>query len=383
MRVLFAIGSMGGGGAEQQVIHFLRHLDRKRFQPVLYLTLRQGECLAQVPDDVSVHAFEERIRQPRLYVPGHMHRLQSKDLAQFVDEEKIDVVVAVTFYLALVAGSKLGRGRCPWMAVEMADPRLDFPLQTTRFRWLKKRLLRHAYHRANRCVAVSNGVRDGLQQCYGLTRQQVSVVPNFIDQAEVDRLAKLPGPTLAGDRFHIATMGRLHSQKGHRYLLEALHELVVRAGITHLHLHLLGQGPLEGELRRRVHQLQLQDHVTFAGYLANPFPYLRCCQLFCLPSLFEGLPLALLEAMNCGLPVVASDCPSGPAEILDAGRLGRLVPPADSRALADAIQDCIANYSRCCERVPAARQRIASDYSTQAVLPRFEQLLRDLGRGRS
>ena len=121
-------------------------------------------------------------------------------------------------------------------------------------------------------------------------------------------------------------------------------ELVHRRGASQILLWIVGDGPLRDQLQTQVRGSALDNHVRFEGFQPNPLPYVRNAQLHCLPSLFEGMSNALAEAMACGTPVLASDCPSGPREMLCDGRLGRLIPPADSRALADAIQDAIMNY---------------------------------------
>jgi hypothetical protein len=142
-------------------------LDRRRFEPLLYLTYRQGELLDQVPDDVPVRAFWDRHRFPRWNVPGRIHRWQVRDLARVLVEREIDVLVSVTFLATLVAGSSVLQRPTPWLAVEMADPRRDLANEIKRFRWLKRLHLTRAYRRADRTVAVSEGVREGLTAMYG------------------------------------------------------------------------------------------------------------------------------------------------------------------------------------------------------------------------
>ena len=375
LRVLFAIGSLAGGGAERQTLLYLRHLDRQRFAPQLYLTYRQGELLDQVPSDVSVSAFWDRHRFPRWNVPGRIHRWQARDLARVLAERDIDVLVSVTFLATLVACSAVPQRPTPWLAVEMADPRRDLATEVKRFRWLKRWHLTRAYRLADRAVAVSEGVREGLMAMYRPPADRLAVLPNFIDVDDVDRRAAEPAPDLDPDRFHLVTVGRLNPQKGHLDLLRAMTQLVHRRRLDRLHLHLLGQGPLEAKLRDFVVRHQLQNHVTFAGYVSNPLPYVKRCQLFCLPSLYEGLPLALLEAMACTVPVLATDCPSGPREVLADGRFGRLVPAADPEALADAIADAIAQPDTVRQIARSARQRVVECYSATAVIGRLEKLL--------
>src|SRR5207249_3566486 len=176
-----------------------------------------------------------------------------------------------------------------------------------------------------------------------------------------DRLMAEPLPPdelRSADRFEIVAAGRLHPQKGFAVLLEAIRELVQNRGRRQIHLTILGAGSLESALSDYLSEHALQPYVTLAGFRANPLPYYRQADLFCLSSLYEGMPNALVEAMLCRTSVLATDCPSGPAEILYGGRLGRLVPPGDSKRLADALEDAMLHADRWKSRVPAARTHI-------------------------
>src|SRR5439155_13274103 len=139
------------------------------------------------------------------------------------------------------------------------------------------------------------------------------------------------------------------------YLLDAVRDLVHVGGVRQVHLTILGNGPLESELQAFINQHQLQPHVTLAGFRANPLAYFSHANLFCLSSLYEGMPNALVEAMVCRVPVLSTDCPSGPREVLCDGKYGRLVPPADARALADAIDDAIQSQEAWQRNVDAVR----------------------------
>jgi glycosyltransferase involved in cell wall biosynthesis len=303
--------------------------------------------------------------------------MQVRDLATVLDEEKIDVLCSVTFLLSLVAAGSVRRRATPWLAVEMADPRLDFANQTTRFRRLKKWLLARAYRTADRVIAVSNGVREGVVSFYQVPVEQLAVVPNFLDLARLDELAKASTPPLADEMFHIVTAGRLDHQKGHIYLLRAIDRLVHDHGQQNVRLHLLGEGPLERELRRFVQEKQLVDQIRFAGFVANPMPLISQCHLFCLPSLYEGLPLALLEAMACRTPVLATDCPSGPREVLVDGKYGRLVPPRDAGQLAQAMLEIMDDYPRWRTATEEARTHVERCYSADAVIGTLGSLIEE------
>jgi len=281
----------------------------------------------------------------------------------------------VTLLASLVAYRATQRRRTPWLAIEMADPRLDFDHQVQRFRTLKRRLLTRAYSRAEAAVAVSEGCREGMERFYRLSKERISVVRNFVDLAEIDRLADQATVRRETAEFQIVTLGRLDKQKGQIHLLRAMEDLVHRRGRGEVRLDIAGQGPLEDELKSFVREHRLQDHVRFVGFLENPFALIAQCQLFCLPSLYEGLPLALLESMACRVPVLATDCPSGPREVLDAGRLGGLVPPGDAGALADAIEDAMDHYSQWTARVAEARRRIEAEFSVASEMGQLQQLI--------
>ena len=366
---------MSGGGAERQTLNYLRHLDRKRYEPVLYLHYRRGEYLTLVPEDVPVIAFWDRHRPPHIRLPGRIFWWQVRDLAQVLAAERIDVVCSVTFLATLVAFGAIQRRPTPWIAVEMADPRLDFAHQVKRFRSLKRRLLARAYRRADFAVAVSEGVREGMQETYRLCKEHAAVIRNFIDLAEIDRLARQPGPGPAPGRFHVVNAGRLDKQKGQIHLLQAMSDLVHRRARREVHLSILGQGPLEQELKSFVREENLDEYVSFVGFLSNPFAFVARCQLFCLPSIYEGLPLALLEGMACRIPVLATDCPSGPREVLAEGRFGRLVPAGSGTPLADAIEDAIDHYQDWLAAVAPAREHIEREFSVESEMARLQGLI--------
>jgi glycosyltransferase involved in cell wall biosynthesis len=226
-------------------------------------------------------------------------------------------------------------------------------------------------------------VRRGLIDYYRLPAKTITTLYNFVDIERIDREVSLPGPILEVGRFHVVCAGRLQPQKGYTFFLQAIDELVNNRGRKELVAHILGQGPQEGELKRFAQERGLGGHVDFAGYVSQPCAYFRQAHLFCLPSLYEGMPNALLEAMACRAPVLATDCPSGPREILEDGKLGRLVPPGDALALADAIQDALDNRDKWLAIVPAARKRIEEDFSAANGIARLEQLLKEVASGAS
>jgi len=132
----------------------------------------------------------------------------------------------------------------------------------------------------------------------------------------------------------ILAVGRLHHQKGFDILLDAFSAVLAEKPCR---LVILGEGPQRKNLEIQARQLGVAEYVHFPGFVKNPYAYMGRASLFVLSSRWEGLPGALIEAMACGCAVVATDCPSGPAEIIENGMQGAIVPVEDPRALATAM----------------------------------------------
>lgn len=374
-KLLFVLGSLGAGGAERQVLRILTHLNRERFAPALYVVNREGELLDQVPADVPIFAYWDDRVYPRLNFPGRILLSQARDLACVIERERIDLVYDRASQMTLTASLAMRRKSIPRVSVAVGDPSRDFELLHSRFAFAKRRLLRRAYQSADRVVGVSEGVRQGLIDFFALPPAQVVTCPNLFDIDHIDEAANVAFDKYESDRFEIVSVGRLSPEKGHIHLLRAIERLVNIDRLPQVRLWLVGSGPLEQELRDFVEAHGLEGHVRFAGYQANPLPFVKHARLFCLPSLYEGMPNALIEAMICGTPVISSDCPSGPREILgEASKFGCLVPAADANALADAMANAIAEYPELQAKTLAARQHIIDNYSLKPGLRRLESL---------
>jgi len=373
--VLFLLGSLDSGGSERQIVEVLRALDRTAFEPQLYAIYRRGTLLGEVPGDVPVHSYWDRFPFPRWNFTGRIWLHQSRDLAAVLRRERIEVLCDRNYRMSLLAAGACLARPVRRISIVSADPACDLPFHTRRGLPLKRRLLRRVYRSAFRVVAVSDGVRESLCRYYRLPASHVVTIHNLFDLRRLDELAVAYCPRMPLDRFHIVTVARLETVKGIHHLIEAVSELVHRRGATQLLLWIIGDGPLSEQLRAQVRAAALENHVRFEGFQANPLPYVRNAQLFCLPSLFEGLPNALAEAIACGTPVISSDCPSGPREMLCDGRLGHLVPPADPQALADAIQDAIMNYDTWSARTLSARLHLQQSYAAELGIAKYQSLI--------
>jgi glycosyltransferase involved in cell wall biosynthesis len=210
--------------------------------------------------------------------------------------------------------------------------------RSRRWRWRHVGpLAARVYPRADAIVAVSDGVADDLADLAGLPRNAIRTLYNPVVSPELLQRARQssPHPWLAdGAAPVVVAAGRLKPQKNFPLLLRAFARLRQQRPAR---LLILGEGKQRQELETLARELRIADDVAMPGYAPNPYAAFSRAALFVLSSDWEGLPTVLIEALACGCPVVATDCPSGPAEILAGGRYGELVPMGDVERLAAAM----------------------------------------------
>jgi glycosyltransferase involved in cell wall biosynthesis len=202
--------------------------------------------------------------------------------------------------------------------------------------------MRWLYPHADGIVAVSDGVAEALSRFAKIPRQRIVTVYNPYDLLTIKQRASdtLDHPWFAqGEPPVILGIGRLTAQKDFPSLIQAFAKLRTHRPAK---LMILGEGELRSDLQALADSLGLGDQdFCLHGFVDNPFTYLASCGVFVLSSRWEGLPNVLIQALVCGATVVSTDCPSGPAEILENGKWGRLVPVGDVEALAQAIVDTL------------------------------------------
>lgn len=183
--------------------------------------------------------------------------------------------------------------------------------------WFWNTLIRLTYHKASRIIVVSAEIQQDLISHYHLPAEKITWIPNGYDLQQIQQAAQAAIPAALAPVFTgpvISTMGRMNLQKGQWHLLRAFPTILARHPSARLLI--LGEGQYLSALQRLAEELKLREQVVFAGFQSNPHALIARSQVFVLPSLHEGFPNALAEAMACGVPVVSADCPSGPREIL-------------------------------------------------------------------
>ncbi len=212
-------------------------------------------------------------------------------------------------------------------------------------KWVRSvpNLMRLYFPIADKIIAPSRGVAEDIVNLLGLTKDDVSVIHNPVYRREIIERSMEP---VSHEWFAdseipvIVAAGKLKPQKDFRTLLKAFSLLRKRIVAR---LIIMGEGAERPNLEQLIQDLGISNDADMPGYIENPYPYFRNASVFVLSSAWEGLPNVLIEAMACGCPVVATECPSGPDEILDKGKIGRLVAVGDAQGMARAIEQLIAS----------------------------------------
>jgi len=184
----------------------------------------------------------------------------------------------------------------------------------------------------------------------------------------------LDGDAPRGEVFRFVNVGRLSRQKGQDILLRAL--AIARPDLPPVHLTLVGDGPEESALRSLCTELGLDDLVTFAGYSSDPAPHLRAADCFVLASRWEGFGVVLVEALQFGLPLLATNCDFGPADVVTDPRIGELVAPDSPEALAEGLKRAAAQTSNPDDA--AFRRAAAAGYGRREATQMHLEVLREI-----
>lgn len=335
IRVLFVLQDLSGNGAVRTALNVLRHLDRSKFEIMLYVIAKTGACLSEVPSDIKLVVAHERRRYNKYLIPYYLARL-------FHEASSYDIIVGAEdvriTYFAYVVAKLLKKPVIGWNRVAIDH-------------WLKELhywhtpIVRLIYPRLTRIVCVSQAMVSGLPITALMRRRNIEVI---YDSYDIDRIIEraeeeipqwyaklLCKPTLMG-------LGRLCNQKGFDILIKA-HARVLQRGIEH-NLVIVGSGPLESKLTDLATSLGVADSVFIPGYIQNPYPLLKKATAFVLSSRYEGLPGAVVEALAVGTPVVSTSC-TGSIETLSNGKYGILADPDDVCSLANGMTKILSDHT--------------------------------------
>ncbi len=386
-RVLQVIGNLDRGGGQEVVRTLVRHLPEAGVDPVV-VSLSDGPLRSEI----------EAGGIPVVIIPGRMTSLLDgprgireimrirSDLAAVAREHQTRVVQTHLLrsldFVALALRASRDVDVVLWTVHNaLLDLRAD---QLPANAWLlrPKRIVHRMMYRvggrvADGFIAVSDDVASSVRHAFRPPRDRLTVIPNGVEverygtsiaRAEVRASIRIPA-----DAPMAIVVAKLMTQKGHAVLLDALPRVHERFPL--LHTVLVGEGELRAQLEARVRRERLDDRVRFLGDRGDIPDLLSASDLFVLPSLWEGLPMALLEAMATRLPVIASAV-SGTRQVIQDDRSGVLVPAGDARALAGAMMRVLGDPHHAAALGRAARSRVEDCYSAGAQAQRHVRLYR-------
>lgn len=317
-----------GGGVERISLNLIPEFQTRGFEVSLVLDRAEGELLGQLPSVV------------RLVELGASRTLRAiPRLAHYLRRERPDVLLSSLGHNNIAALMARRLARTPTKVIVCQHNFLSMEAKAPDLRYrLLPLLYRLSLPRAEGVVAVSQGVADDMALAAGFDRRRIDVIYNPVVTSSFLQMAaeRADHPWFEDTTRPIfLAVGRLVEQKDYPTLLRAFARIRKQRPCR---LVILGTGPLGGRLEALVRELGIGDDTALLGFKPNPHPYIRAASVLVLASRYEGFGNVLVEALACGTPVVSTDCPAGPREILKNGRYGGLVPVGDVEGLARAMQ---------------------------------------------
>ena len=359
--VLHVIDTLGLGGAERFLVNLVRYLDREHYHPIVAWLSAEGP-FARDLRAAGVEVVGIRAR-------GHRDPRAIRRLYSLMRERRVDIL-----HTHLFVDGFYGRLAALWARVPVRvvtqqnaydDPQLRLPAWQI---WANRALVPFT----QRFVAVSQAAKQYLIEVEWVPEDKIRVLPNAIEppppvaEEVVRRLRQQwgNGPLLG-------TVARLEPQKGLDTLLKAVALLKQRN--AEVRCIIVGEGKARTELEAQARTLGIADAVLFVGTRRDIPAVLAALDVFVLPSRFEGLSLALLEAMAAGCPVVATAV-SGSVEVVHDGETGLLVPPGDAKALAEAVYRLLTNSELARRVALAGKELVLKHYTIEPIAGRYEEI---------
>lgn len=360
INVLQLVEGMNWGGAETKLLELISHMDRDRFHTTV-CSLGIGDRLQDKFDRLGIPfvSLERRGRiDPKLIL----------DVSNLIRREKIDVVMTTLFYAdvvgALASAISPNKAVFSWETISAPEWLLTHRLWAYRF----------AMHFCSKVISVSHATARWLVEERGLSKNKITVIPYGVNLEIFNHSRNghlRPELGIPPDVPVVGVVARLHPQKGHEYLIKAARVLADK--FKDLKIVLVGDGELRAELEQAVVEAGLSATFIFLGFRSDVRDLLSMFDIFVLPSLYEGLPNVILEAMATNLPVVATSV-DGTVELVDDGETGYLVPPRDPDALVAKIGNLLESADLRRQFGCAGRKKVEEQYSLELQVENFQNL---------
>ncbi|MEM3714770.1 MAG: glycosyltransferase [Nitrososphaeria archaeon] len=358
-KIAFFIPALEGGGAERVVVNLVKQFVKLDFEIHLLLSFAKGSYLKEVPDNVRIFDFKSR------------HVLYSlPKLVRYLRDEKPYAIVSSLNHanLVVILAKLISKSRTKLLVREDSTPSKELKNNSSIKSKFLPLLMKALYPYADAVVAVSEGVKEDLVKFVKVPQEKVKVIYNPVINESIFEKAKekVDHSWFCGERSPvIISVGRLTKAKGFETLIRAFS--LVRNEID-ARLVILGEGEERKSLENLGRELGISEYIWMPGFAENPYKYMSRSSVFVLSSIYEGFGNVLVEALALGLPVVSTDCKSGPREILENGKYGKLVPVGDAESLAKAIVETLRNPNSLRKPSKEVLQRYSVEYASKEYL---------------
>jgi glycosyltransferase involved in cell wall biosynthesis len=360
LRVGLVFHGPGGGGAERVVLTLAKEFLARGVGVDLVMSHRNGPLEKYIPEKARIFDIHPAPRwkfrihiltSPRNLRRGLYNKRNQRDairhalaISKYLRREQPAAVISseLPYNLATLLAREWSGKQIPVITREDCNVNHYLASRGHNDREAFSTLLHHLYPCADSLVAVSEGVSDSIREYSDVDDVKVIHNPIVSDTLQAKADEQVDHPWFEHHKVVLAA-GRIHPQKDYPMLLRAFARLRVERPAKLMILGASKDRAYQHQMERIADGLGISSDIAFLGFRDNPYAYMRRASLLALSSNYEGLPTVLIEALACGIPVVSTDCPSGPAEILDNGAYGPLVPVGDDVAFASAMKNVLDN----------------------------------------
>ena len=357
IRVAIFVYSFRGGGAEKMMIHIANELHQRGHNIELILVDDSGPYESLVNPEIKTSEIGSSNMVEIQY--NLWRNLCQRDLDVLLSTMEIPNIVSV-----------IATGYPNSIPVVLRSANINSMKERHGKYKLIPILKQLSYTHADTIVTISDGVAHDLARITKMDESEMTTIYNPAYDPDIPTKAKGPVDMewLSDEKKCVAIgVGNMKRQKDFSTLIRAVHRM---NEVGELFLVILGKGELEDELKSLVEKLGIADRVSFPGFVSNPHAYMSKANIFILSSAWEGFGNVIVEAMACGTPVVCTDCPGGPSEILNNGEFGPLVPVGDDKAMTRAIKDVLADPID-----SSVLQSRAKDFAIETIVDEYEDVL--------
>lgn len=364
INILHLVNGLAIGGAEKKLLDLVRSTDKEKYN-VVVCSVGQGGPLQKEFEKLNLKVIV--FRKKFAFDFSLIFKV-----ARLIREEHIDIVQTTLLYADLIGAIAAKIAKVPivisWETVSHGAN------DCLRVKLRHKLGYRFAMKFVKKIVAVSNETRDSIIKSRGIQSDKLLTIHYGVDLRKyngADGATNKKELGISGDAPVIGIVARLEEVKGHKYFVQAIPKLIEK--FPNIKCILIGDGSLRKSLETQVEELNLKSCFHFLGFRDDVQAWLNAMDIFVLPSISEGLPNVVLEAMACKKPVIATAVGGIPEAVID-GVTGSLIPPRDSDAIAQAISKLLENDKLTEELGSKSRLRVEEEFSLEREVSEFEKL---------